>query len=118
MNEMYANREPGIDHASLIRIVPTKYDAQILKLRLPEQDALKNDAERCSADPRALHSVGRTVGQQVRITRQDDPRFIALYTFKQANPPADLNDPNRANVGPGTWLHNGGDMGEEVRQQR
>src|SRR5215472_9175885 len=98
MNEMCANREPGIGHESLNRIIPTKYDAQILKLRLPEQDALRNDAERCSADAGALHSVGRTVGQQVRITREDDPRFIALYTVKQANPPADLDNPNRANV--------------------
>jgi phage replication-related protein YjqB (UPF0714/DUF867 family) len=78
--------------------MPTEYDAQILKLRLPEQDELKNDAERCSADPAALNSIGRTVGHQVRIERKDDPRFIALYTVKQANPPDDLSDPSRANV--------------------
>jgi len=98
MNEIHANREPWTGHDRSNRNTPTKYDAQILKLRLPEQDALKNDAERCSADLRALNSVGCAVGQQVRITRKDDPRFIALYTVKQANPPADLNDPNRANV--------------------
>ena len=34
--------------------MPIEYDAQILKLRLPEQDQLKNDAECCSADPAAL----------------------------------------------------------------
>jgi phage replication-related protein YjqB (UPF0714/DUF867 family) len=78
--------------------MPTEYDAQILNLRLPEQDELKNDAERCSADPAALNSIGRTVGHQVRIERKDDPRFIALYTVKQANPPLDLSNPSRANV--------------------
>jgi phage replication-related protein YjqB (UPF0714/DUF867 family) len=78
--------------------MPTEYDAQILKLRLPEQDALKNDAERCSADPTMLNSLGRAVGHQVRIKRKDVPGFFALYTVKQANPPADLSDPSRANV--------------------
>jgi len=51
------------------------YDARILKLRLPEQDLLKNDAERCSAGPAGLESIGRAVGQQVRIRRRDDFRF-------------------------------------------
>src|SRR5262245_24748285 len=76
----------------------TEYDAQILKLDLPEQDTLKNDAERCSADPRMLQSIGLAVGHQVRITRADNPGFSALYTVAQANPPADLGDPSRANV--------------------
>jgi hypothetical protein len=78
--------------------MPIQYDAQILKLRLPEQDELKNDAERCSADPAALNSIGRAVGHQVRIERKDDPHFIALYTVNQANPPEDLSNPSRANV--------------------
>src|SRR5262245_33268462 len=78
--------------------MPTEYDAQILKLRLPEQDALKNDAERCSADPTMLSPLGRAVGQQVRIKRKDVPGFFALYTVKQANPPSDLSDPSRADV--------------------
>ena len=60
--------------------MPTEYEAQILKLDLPEQDALKNDAERCSADPAMLQSIGRAVGHQVRIKRADNPRFFALYT--------------------------------------
>jgi phage replication-related protein YjqB (UPF0714/DUF867 family) len=77
---------------------PTEYDAQILKLDLPEQDALKNDPERCSADPAMLQSVGRAVGHQVRIKRADDPRFVAIYTVRQANPQGDLSDPNRAGV--------------------
>jgi phage replication-related protein YjqB (UPF0714/DUF867 family) len=78
--------------------MPSEYNAQILKLDLPEQDPLKNDAERCSADPGMLQSIGRALGQQVRITRADDPGFFALYTVAQANPPADLGDPSRANV--------------------
>jgi len=45
------------------------YHARILKLRLPEQDSLKDAAERCSADPVSLASIGRAVGQQVRIKR-------------------------------------------------
>jgi len=70
------------------------YDARILKLRLPEQDSLKNDAERCSADPASLTSIGRAVGQQVRIRRRDDPRFVAVFTINQTNP----DSPGRRDV--------------------
>jgi phage replication-related protein YjqB (UPF0714/DUF867 family) len=80
--------------------MPTEYNAQILKLHLPEQNELKNETERCSADPVMLDSIGRSVGQQVRIKRTDAPRFIALYTVKQGNPDGDLSDPERANVVP------------------
>src|SRR5688572_16111619 len=73
----------------------SEYNARVLKLDLPQQDALKNDAERCSADPRMLASIGRAVGHQVRITRADAPGFVALYTVVQSNPAADLADPNR-----------------------
>jgi hypothetical protein len=68
--------------------MPTEYAAQILQL-LPEQDDLKNESERCSADPVTLESIGRSIGQQVRIRRRDDSRFVALYTIKEANPEAD-----------------------------
>src|SRR4029453_10847627 len=78
--------------------MPTEYNAQILKLDLPDQDTLKNDAERCSADPGMLQSIGRAVGHQVRITRAENPGLFALYPVAQANPPADLSDPSRANV--------------------
>jgi hypothetical protein len=78
--------------------MPAQYNTQILKLDLPEQDMLKNDAERCSANPGMLQSIGSAVGHQVRITRSNDPKFFALYTVTQANPPADLNDPSRANM--------------------
>jgi phage replication-related protein YjqB (UPF0714/DUF867 family) len=70
----------------------TQYNAQILKLHLPEQDALKNDAERCSADHGMLQSIGRDVQHQVRITRTDHPEFFALYTVATANPAGDLSD--------------------------
>jgi phage replication-related protein YjqB (UPF0714/DUF867 family) len=75
-----------------------EYEAQILKLRLPAQNALKNEAERCSADPLTLESIGRSLGQQVRIKRRDDPSFFALYTVKIANPDADRSDPGGANI--------------------
>src|SRR5262249_1316214 len=68
------------------------YHARILKLHLPEQDSLKDAAERCSADPVSLASIGRAVGQQVRIKRTDD--FIAAYTVNQPNP----DDPSLADV--------------------
>jgi phage replication-related protein YjqB (UPF0714/DUF867 family) len=70
------------------------YDARILRLRLPEQDSLKNEAERCSADAVSLASIGRAVRQQVRIKRTDDADFVAVYTVSQPNP----DDPSRADV--------------------
>ncbi len=85
-------------NTGLISTMPTEYEAQILKLDLPEQDALKNDPERCSADPAMLESIGRAVGHQVRIKRDDNPRFVALYTVSVANPQRDLSNPSRANV--------------------
>jgi hypothetical protein len=45
-----------------------------------------------------LETIGRSVGEHVRIKRKDDSRFVVLYTVKQANPDADLKDPARANV--------------------
>ena len=70
------------------------YDARILRLRLPEQDSLKNEAERCSADPGSLARIGRDVGHQVRIKRTDVDQFVAVYTVRQPNP----DDPSRADV--------------------
>ena len=77
--------------------MPTEYSAQILKLRAPEQDDLKNESELCSANPATLKSIGRFLGQQVRVSR-DNTNFVALFTVKQANPAADLSDPKLANV--------------------
>ncbi len=78
--------------------MPTEYAAQILELRLPEQKELEDESERCSADPVTLESIGRSIGQQVRITRRDSSNFVALFTVKEANPDADLGDPKQANV--------------------
>ena len=78
--------------------MPTEYNARLLKLRLPEQDELKNEPEHCSADPEMLGSIGRSIGQQVRIKRKDDSHFIALYTIKQGNPDLDSSDPENANI--------------------
>ena len=76
----------------------TEYAARVLKLRLPGQNTLTSAPERCSADPVMLETIGRSIGEQVRINRKDDSRFVALYTVKQANPDADLRNPARANV--------------------
>src|SRR5215471_12004430 len=76
-------------------VAPKAYEARILKLRLPEQDKIKNASERCSADLTTLKTIGRKRGQQVRIKRKDDARFVALYTVKQANPDT---GPARADV--------------------
>jgi phage replication-related protein YjqB (UPF0714/DUF867 family) len=69
-----------------------------LKLKLPEQDQIKDHRERCSADPTKLATIGRDVGQQIRIVRKDKPGFVAVYTVKQPNPPQDLGDPTRRDV--------------------
>ncbi len=78
--------------------MPTEYTAQILKLQLPEQEELQDESEHCSADPAMLESIGRAIGQQVRITRSDRPNFIAVYTVKQFNPDDDLGNPKLASV--------------------
>jgi phage replication-related protein YjqB (UPF0714/DUF867 family) len=78
--------------------MPTSFTAEIRKLRLPEQNGLKNESERCSANPLMLESIGRSLGQQVRITRSDGSGFVALYTVKEANPAADSSDPAPAGV--------------------
>ena len=78
--------------------MPTEYTAEIFQLQLPEQNELKNQSERCSADPTMLKTIGRAIGQQVRIIRRDSPNFVAVYTVKQPNPDDDLGDPERANV--------------------
>jgi phage replication-related protein YjqB (UPF0714/DUF867 family) len=75
----------------------TGYQTEILELDLPAQESLKNNQERCSADPRQLRSIGRAVGQQVRIVRADRPGYFALYTVAQPNPPG-VDDPCRASV--------------------
>jgi phage replication-related protein YjqB (UPF0714/DUF867 family) len=72
----------------------TSIRARILNLRLPEQDSLRNEAERCSADPASLASIGRGVGHQVRIRRADVDHVVAVYTVSQANP----DNPSRADV--------------------
>jgi len=78
--------------------MPTEYQAQILELDLPAQESLRNDQERCSADPLQLRSIGRAVGQQVRIVRADRPEYFALYTIAQQNPPAGFDDRCRAGI--------------------
>lgn len=90
---LYLRASRSAGHLGRTMTAPA-YDARILKLRLPEQDSLRNEAERCSADSASLASIGRAVGQQVRIRRTDVDRFIAVYTVSQPNP----DDPSRADV--------------------
>ena len=84
------DQDPTIQQRGSIRlptqptiIMLSEYTAQILKLRLPEQDELKNESERCSADPVMLESIGRALGQQVRVKRSDGSGFVALYTVNR-----------------------------------
>ena len=56
------------------------YDASINRT-LPEQADLKRHGEHCSADPEKLATVGRLLGHQVRIKRNDDE--YGLYTVSE-----------------------------------
>jgi phage replication-related protein YjqB (UPF0714/DUF867 family) len=88
-----ANLVPSTTVSTQTSAAAKHYDAHLLRVRLPEQDAIKNEPERCSADPVALAAAGRAVGQQVRITRRDDARFVAVFTVSEPNPddPAHLD---------------------------
>ena len=60
-----------------------RHDASIRKA-LPEQVDLKERREHCSVEPRLLAAIGREVGQQVRIERNDDE--YGIYTVSQSIP--------------------------------
>jgi hypothetical protein len=57
------------------------YDASIKKALDPEQDALIKHKEHCSADPAKLATVGRELGHQIRIKRNDEE--YGLYTVSE-----------------------------------
>jgi phage replication-related protein YjqB (UPF0714/DUF867 family) len=57
------------------------YDASIKKALLPQQSDLRRHKEHCSADPEKLATVGRLLGHQVRIKRNDDE--YGLYTISE-----------------------------------
>ena len=57
------------------------YDASIKKALLPQQDDLSKHKEHCSADPEKLATVGRQLGHQIRIKRNDDE--YGLYTISE-----------------------------------
>jgi hypothetical protein len=57
------------------------YDASVKKA-LSSQGDLKRHKEHCSADPKKLATVGRVLGHQVRIKRNDTE--YGLYTVGQA----------------------------------
>ena len=47
------------------------YDVSVKKAQRPEQQDLIDHEEHCSADPRKLATVGRDLGHQVRIKRNE-----------------------------------------------
>lgn len=57
------------------------YDASIKKALDPEQQDLIDHKEHCSADRGKLETVGRLLGHQVRIKRNDDE--YGLYTVSE-----------------------------------
>jgi len=57
------------------------YDALISMALLPQQEDLRTHKEHCSADPEKLATVGRLLGHQVRIKRNDDE--YGLYTVSE-----------------------------------
>jgi hypothetical protein len=59
-------------------------DASIKKAFDPEQKDLIDHKEHCSADPEMVATVGRELGHQVRIKRNDDE--YGLYTVSEVRP--------------------------------
>jgi phage replication-related protein YjqB (UPF0714/DUF867 family) len=57
------------------------YDASISRALLPQQNDLRDHKEHCSADREKLATVGRLLGHQVRIKRNDDE--YGLYTVSE-----------------------------------
>jgi phage replication-related protein YjqB (UPF0714/DUF867 family) len=58
------------------------YEASVKKALTSSQQDLIDHKEHCSADPRRLVTVGRALGHQVRIKRNDTQ--YALYTVSEA----------------------------------
>ena len=63
------------------------YDASIEKALSPQQDDLKDHKEHCSADREKLETVGRLLGHQVRIKRNDNEYGLyTVFEVRQENP--------------------------------
>ncbi len=59
------------------------YDASVKKALKPDQqENLIDHKEHCSADPKTLATVGRSLGHQVRIRRSSSE--YGLYTVSEA----------------------------------
>jgi co-chaperonin GroES (HSP10)/phage replication-related protein YjqB (UPF0714/DUF867 family) len=58
------------------------YDASVKKAQSSQRD-LKRHKEHCSADPKKLATIGRALGHQVRIKRNDTE--YGLYTVSRAS---------------------------------
>jgi phage replication-related protein YjqB (UPF0714/DUF867 family) len=65
------------------------YVASINRALLPQQNDLRDHKEHCSADPEKLATVGRLLGHQVRIKRNDDE--YGLYTVSEVRREAQDN---------------------------
>jgi hypothetical protein len=70
---------------------PTEYAARILKLRLPEQDALKNEPDVAWLTRVCWH---RTLCPPTGSNQTKGRSWFlcSLYTVKEANPDTDLSD--------------------------
>ena len=70
----------GLARAALAATLASTYQASVKKA-LSSQTDLIEDREHCSADPERLKTIGRSVGQQVRIKRSGSQ--YALYTVSE-----------------------------------
>src|SRR5918998_5942872 len=70
----------GLARTTLAATVTSTYQAAVKKA-LSSQTDLIEDREHCSADPERLNTIGRAVGQQVRIKRSSSQ--YALYTVSE-----------------------------------
>lgn len=59
----------------------TSYNSRVKKLITDEQPTLKKKPEHCSADPDKLATIGRTIGHQIRVKRNENE--YALYTVSE-----------------------------------
>src|SRR5262245_22740679 len=65
------------------------YDVSIKRAQRPEQQDLIDNREHCSTDPEKLATVGRDLGHQVRIKRNDSE--YALYTVSEVRSEGPVN---------------------------
>jgi phage replication-related protein YjqB (UPF0714/DUF867 family) len=62
----------------------TRYEGRVKTSIRDEQPTLQMKPEHCSADPDTLATIGRAIGQQIRIRRNENE--YALYTVSEPRP--------------------------------